>query len=52
MEDSSSKSFILGNIMIGIVLIFAATFHHVVLHSGPPPPVFILVSTSNFRSYW
>ena len=47
MEDSSSKKLLLlGNIMIGIVLICAATFHHVVLHSGPPSPVFILVSTS------
>jgi hypothetical protein len=47
MEDSSSKKLLLlGNIMIGIVLIFAATFHHVVLHTGAPPPVFILVSTS------
>ena len=47
MKDNSSKKLLLfGNITIGIILILTASFHHLVLHSGPPPPVFILLTIS------
>lgn len=47
MKDNSSKKLLLfGNIAIGIILILAGSFHHLAIHSGPPPLVFILVTTS------
>lgn len=47
MKDKSSKKLLLfGNIAIGIILILAGSFHHLAIHSGPPPLVFILVTTS------
>ena len=32
---------LLGNVILATVLLCMATFHTVVLHHGPPPPVFI-----------
>ena len=32
---------LLGNLILAIVLLCMATFHTVILHHGPPPPVFI-----------
>ena len=37
---------LLGNMVLAIVLIGMATFHTVVLHHGPPPPVFIVCFVS------
>ena len=47
MKDNSSKKLLLfGNITIGIILILTASFHHLALYSGPPPPVFVLLAIS------
>tara|TARA_S200000501_G_scaffold348132_1_gene363073 strand:- start:42 stop:428 length:387 start_codon:yes stop_codon:yes gene_type:complete len=47
MKDNSSKKLLLfGNITIGIILILTASFHHLALYSGPPPPVFVLLTIS------
>ena len=37
---------LLGNMILAIILIGMATFHTVVLHHGPPPPVFIACAVS------
>ena len=47
MKDNLSKKLqLFGNITIGIILILTASFHHLAPHSGPPPPVFILLTIS------
>tara|TARA_B110000027_G_C15869487_1_gene190513 strand:+ start:62 stop:445 length:384 start_codon:yes stop_codon:yes gene_type:complete len=53
LNDITSKKLIsFGNFIVTLALLCAATFHHLVLHSGPPPPVFILVSISGGFTFY
>ena len=52
LEDLKSKKVIgMSNFIVAIILLCAGIFHHLVL-SGPPPPVFILVTISGGMGFY
>ena len=52
LEDLKSKKVIgMSNFFIAIILLCAGLFHHLVL-TGPPPPVFILVTISGGMGFY
>ena len=52
LEDLKPKKVIgMSNFIIALILLSLAIFHHLVL-SGPPPPVFILVTISGGMGFY
>ena len=52
LEDLKPKKVIaMSNFIIAIILLSLAIFHHLVL-TGPPPPVFILITISGGMGFY
>ena len=51
-EQRVARLLLLGNFGLTVALLCFATFHHLVLNHGPPPPVFIAVGTSAVVSHF